>query len=221
MKNEYSISEQELVTFKKRRYVRMLADSAIRSGKLSRPSICALCDEEKAQIEAHHVDYGKPYDVIWLCTECHGKAHRKNHPLNPANNNQTSMPEILEKYNQVTVTFTVPVKNFLAMKSECERSGKTISKIMRDDFLKKYPILNNQLEFNFKELENDQAQNVQLKRIQRLAKDEAVLPESQRGIIQPVRSTWSDDMFGMERGLFSIFEGHGGDAGIMQRAVAN
>lgn len=37
---------------------------------------CLVCGIEKA--EAHHPDYSKPLDIIWLCKEHHEKIHRKD-----------------------------------------------------------------------------------------------------------------------------------------------
>jgi hypothetical protein len=36
---------------------------------------CSICGAERA--EAHHPDYSKPLDVIWLCKTHHAQAHRK------------------------------------------------------------------------------------------------------------------------------------------------
>lgn len=47
---------------------------AIQIGLLKRPKSCSKCAETK-NIEAHHEDYSKPLDVIWLCTKCHGERH--------------------------------------------------------------------------------------------------------------------------------------------------
>ena len=45
---------------------------AVRSGKII-PQPCALCGAAKT--EAHHADYSKPLDVIWVCRSCHFKIH--------------------------------------------------------------------------------------------------------------------------------------------------
>lgn len=50
---------------------------AIESGKLIRPSKCELCGEELF-CEAHHKDYNKPLEVIWLCKTCHENMHHLN-----------------------------------------------------------------------------------------------------------------------------------------------
>lgn len=48
-------------------------EAAIAAGTLKRPSVCSGCGVHESQhrIEAHHHDYTKPLDVIWLCTPCH------------------------------------------------------------------------------------------------------------------------------------------------------
>ena len=48
---------------------------AIANGKLKvRP--CERCGFALG-IQAHHEDYSKPLDVVWLCTPCHGARHRE------------------------------------------------------------------------------------------------------------------------------------------------
>ena len=58
--------------FKARRAVMI----AVRSGKLVRPVECSRCDSEKS-IQAHHEDYSKPLDVIWVCQKCHTDIHEQ------------------------------------------------------------------------------------------------------------------------------------------------
>ena len=45
---------------------------AVRSGKIV-PQPCAMCGATKT--EAHHTDYSKPFDVVWVCRSCHFKIH--------------------------------------------------------------------------------------------------------------------------------------------------
>ena len=56
---------------------RALANRAIELGFLERPLICPKCGRSDLMVHAHHKDYLKPLDVYWLCSECHGKEHRK------------------------------------------------------------------------------------------------------------------------------------------------
>ena len=47
---------------------------AIRNGLLVRMS-CIRCEKEKS--EAHHEDYDKPLEVMWLCSPCHKQRHKE------------------------------------------------------------------------------------------------------------------------------------------------
>jgi hypothetical protein len=47
---------------------------AIRNGVLVRQP-CCRCGEAKTV--AHHEDYDKPLDVMWLCQPCHKKRHKE------------------------------------------------------------------------------------------------------------------------------------------------
>ena len=48
---------------------------AVKRGKLVRQP-CEVCGAEK--VEAHHPDYSKPLDVMWLCRKHHADWHRAN-----------------------------------------------------------------------------------------------------------------------------------------------
>lgn len=47
---------------------------AIRSGILDRKP-CIRCGDQKSV--AHHEDYDKPLDVMWLCQPCHKQRHKE------------------------------------------------------------------------------------------------------------------------------------------------
>lgn len=53
---------------------RTAVSRALRSGRLHRPDHCSACSLP-CRPEAHHTDYSKPLDVVWLCSGCHGREH--------------------------------------------------------------------------------------------------------------------------------------------------
>lgn len=78
---KYKPSDQLLKKQSANRYpekyrARTLAGNAVRDNKLLKPLTCQHCGKFK-KLQKHHADYSKPLDVIWLCTACHGVAHRK------------------------------------------------------------------------------------------------------------------------------------------------
>jgi hypothetical protein len=52
---------------------RSIVGAAIRLGKITREP-CSICGEKA---EAHHEDYSKPLEVIWLCRKHHFELHKK------------------------------------------------------------------------------------------------------------------------------------------------
>lgn len=58
-------------------------EKALKRGTVTRPTKCSLCGVEpstfkdgRSAIQAHHEDYAKPLEVVWLCQKCHHKIHR-------------------------------------------------------------------------------------------------------------------------------------------------
>jgi len=57
---------------------------ALKDGTLTRPSLCSACGKDpgvglrgRTKIHAHHTDYARPMDVVWLCGSCHRHEHAR------------------------------------------------------------------------------------------------------------------------------------------------
>lgn len=214
----FSVKQSDVVAFKKRRYARLMCSKAIKKGELKPDKECHLCKKEKVDIQAHHIDYGKPLEVVWLCTKCHGIAHCKGHALNPDNNKQTPMPALFDRYDAVTVTVYIPLANYLAIKEQAEQQNLSVSKLLRDDMVNLYPLENNQLEFNFG-VKNASSQ-VQDERVSDMATNEKSLLFGERESISQVRSEGNSSLPRMEKRLLPIYEGYGTTAGRLHRDTA-
>ena len=59
---------------KRRSRAHSAVSRAIRSGELVRQP-CCRCGKEKSI--AHHEDYDKPLEVMWLCQPCHKQRHKE------------------------------------------------------------------------------------------------------------------------------------------------
>ena len=42
-----------------------------------RPDNCSICKSSDYRIEAHHFEYSKPLDVLWVCQKCHLALHQR------------------------------------------------------------------------------------------------------------------------------------------------
>lgn len=63
--------------YRERRRAYQIVKRALLSGLLIRPELCEKCLKQLV-LRAHHDDYSKPLDVIWLCETCHkGTLHKK------------------------------------------------------------------------------------------------------------------------------------------------
>jgi len=50
--------------------------NGVASRRIIKPRQCSHC-KSTWQVEAHHPDYNKPNEVIWLCKSCHSKLHNR------------------------------------------------------------------------------------------------------------------------------------------------
>jgi hypothetical protein len=50
-----------------------VVNAAVEAGVINRPDECQGCGRKASEtrLSAHHHDYTKPLDVIWLCAACH------------------------------------------------------------------------------------------------------------------------------------------------------
>ena len=56
---------------------------ALYHGDLVRSNTCSYCQSSECVTNAHHEDYSKPLDVIWLCPTCHYNIHRHDKQFEP------------------------------------------------------------------------------------------------------------------------------------------
>lgn len=75
-KMTYSAVYRSIKKHKDKVNARMILNYNVKHGKIKRPSKCSCCRLEK-KIEAHHSDYSKPLNVLWLCRSCHSDLHRQ------------------------------------------------------------------------------------------------------------------------------------------------
>ncbi|GAG23980.1 unnamed protein product [marine sediment metagenome] len=75
------INKKRAEEFPKQHKANALIGLEIKRGKVTRPENCTAC-LKKCKPQAHHHDYDKPLDVIFMCAECHVNWHRNNTPLN-------------------------------------------------------------------------------------------------------------------------------------------
>jgi hypothetical protein len=68
-------------------YAQNALEYALRKGFVERKYACEKCGatpvfrDGRTGIQAHHPDYNKPLEVVWLCQRCHHEWHKFNIPI--------------------------------------------------------------------------------------------------------------------------------------------
>lgn len=194
----FKIKEKEFLEYKKKLKARFLLNQSVRRGDLKKSEFCELCERKKIT-EAHHVDYGRPLEVFWLCSKCHGLAHRKGHPLNPEGIEQTNLTLDIGRNDTITVLVNIDFDTYAKIKAESEETKQPFSKIIKNTINEKFG-RKDQLEFNFEE-ENDDSQSRKARktneRVSSLAKNEAILSKSKAQLLQAFRSQGQKSLFSL------------------------
>lgn len=66
-----------------KRSAQKLVELAVRQGRIVPQEECSSCGDTKRQkngrsnVHAHHPDYTKPLEVVWLCRKCHVAVHKQ------------------------------------------------------------------------------------------------------------------------------------------------
>lgn len=68
-------AKKSYLKHKEKSYARYLLNATLKKGKIKRPTKCSACKQKK-KLDAHHEDYTKPLEVIWMCRLCHIRHHK-------------------------------------------------------------------------------------------------------------------------------------------------
>ena len=83
-------------------------DAALKCGVLVKPAVCSGCGclDSEHRIEAHHYDYSKPLDVIWLCAPCHEKIDAERRLRDGKRTHSRSRPVVMKQNGKVICRFS-------------------------------------------------------------------------------------------------------------------
>lgn len=59
----------------KKQLARLRLNYHVKVGNIQKPTECSVC-KQTIKVEAHHTDYTKPLEVVWVCRPCHSDLER-------------------------------------------------------------------------------------------------------------------------------------------------
>lgn len=204
------VEYDDIVEYKRRFLARTAISKALANDQIKKPKCCQLCKQARS-LDAHHIDYGKPLDVKWLCKTCHGIAHTEGHALNPDCNEQTGRDSVrIDKSEMIRVNFTIPVDEYLELVMDADKREISIACRLRQI------LIESKLDKN--ERDNDKPQPKRKPRISRMESDETSLPESEFQPFSKPRREWLHNLHGVGGRFRKVLPANGADANGLQRA---
>jgi ribosomal protein S27AE len=62
--------------YKEKTFARNMVNNALRDGRITKSETCGRCGKS-GTLEAHHPDYSKPFEVLWVHDKCHKAIHKE------------------------------------------------------------------------------------------------------------------------------------------------
>lgn len=75
--NLYKAIYKSIAKHRSKTNARQLLHYHLKQGNIIKPNYCEICDDN-VKLQAHHTDYTKPLDVMWVCIDCHCLLDRLN-----------------------------------------------------------------------------------------------------------------------------------------------
>ncbi len=108
---------------------RSLLNYAVRTGKVKVPTSCQRCEQSDSRLEAHHDDYERPLDVMWVCPPCHAIVH-PHHPYATYPALSESLKAETARRKATEYKQRVRDKDVMAaLRKKCESQGMSFSEI--------------------------------------------------------------------------------------------
>jgi len=69
----YESIKRYRIKYPEKQRARQIIQARLRRGTMK----AGICKCGRDDTQAHHSDYSKPLEVVWLCSSCHGEEHTK------------------------------------------------------------------------------------------------------------------------------------------------
>ena len=109
--------------------------NAVQRKRIIKPEVCNSCGVS-CNPEAHHSDYSKPFDVLWVCKKCHHEIHDQLRSIN-TQGNDVGFVEREEAVAKRTQAVAKPLNSYLLsptlISSSNSDSSSNLNNILQDE----------------------------------------------------------------------------------------